>query len=228
MKYPQGRISVFSKAPILGQVKTRLSSQHHADFSLALHSSLTLHCLTTVETAQLCPVQLWCSPDCKHEFFQQCQKDFSLTLHPQRGNDLGQRLASGFESILSQNSYATSYAIIVGTDCPYLTAEYLDEALRFLDQGGEAVLGPANDGGYVLIGLRQPCNDLFSNINWGHDQVMSETKQRINSLGLDYLELDALDDVDRPADLILLRKKIKSMVLHKDLSAVLIKEFGPS
>jgi hypothetical protein len=90
--------------------------------------------------------------------------------------------------------------VMVGADCPEITAELLEKALERLATT-DIVLGPASDGGYYLIGLRQPNPQLFANISWGSDQVLAETLFRARQLSLAVSLLQELSDVDRPDDL---------------------------
>ncbi|MEO6697527.1 MAG: TIGR04282 family arsenosugar biosynthesis glycosyltransferase, partial [Gammaproteobacteria bacterium] len=145
------RIMVFAKAPVAGTVKTRLIPALGAHGAAALHTTLTRHSIATAVNAPLCPVELWCSPDAHHPFFAQCQKDFGVTLQQQQGNNLGERMAQAFDTVLQQHPYA----VVIGTDCPTLTTQDLRAALNALHEGFDAVIGPAEDGGYVLIGLRR-------------------------------------------------------------------------
>jgi len=94
-----------------------------------------------------------------------------------------------------------AYAILIGSDCVSLTPADLIRALTLLDQGKDAVLGPAEDGGYVLIGLRRPRAALFRGIRWSSAAVLPATRRRLRLAGLDWAELDQRWDVDVPADL---------------------------
>ena len=95
--------------------------------------------------------------------------------------------------------------LIIGTDCPALATDHLREAAQALRDGHDAVVIPAEDGGYVLIGLRRPAPALFSDMIWSTSEVMEETRRRIAALGLAWQELPPLWDVDRPQDLPRLR-----------------------
>jgi glycosyltransferase A (GT-A) superfamily protein (DUF2064 family) len=91
--------------------------------------------------------------------------------------------------------------LLIGTDCPALQTAHLVMAADLLHDGHDAVFIPAEDGGYVLVGLRQPQPRLFENIDWGSEQVMAQTRDRMAVLGLRWAEPLTLWDVDRPADL---------------------------
>ena len=196
---PGACIMVFAKAPETGQVKTRLIPVLGAQGAANLHEKLVRHTLATVTRANLCPVQLWCAPcpSWPHAFFARCQSDFPVSLHEQCGNDLGERMHHALTTALQK--YA--YVVLIGTDCPTLTTHYLHQALDALQQGAHAVLGPAADGGYVLIGARQSPASLFSGIPWGTASVLNETRTRLRNLEWQWQELTELWDVDRPEDL---------------------------
>ncbi len=91
--------------------------------------------------------------------------------------------------------------VLVGADCPGLGLDYMRRALDCLEQGADAVVGPAEDGGYVLLGLKRAAPELFHDMPWGSDQVLTKTRQRLRKLGWRWLELSVLWDLDRPEDL---------------------------
>ena len=96
--------------------------------------------------------------------------------------------------------------ILIGCDCPAITATYLKEAASRLNQGAKLVLGPAEDGGYVLIGVNGVYPELFRDIDWGSERVFSQTVSNARALGIDCVTLEPLWDVDRPEDLIRLKE----------------------
>ena len=188
---------IFTRAPVPGVVKTRLHTCMGPDEAARLHQRLTERTLMTACGSGLAPVELWCSPDCSHPFFTECdQKYYDVELHPQQGDDLGERMASAFESALERSQCA----LVIGTDCPSLTADILDEALSSLYKGLDAVLGPASDGGYVLLGMRMNEQALFHNIPWGTKEVLDITRQRMSEQNWSWHETKILWDVDRPED----------------------------
>ena len=95
--------------------------------------------------------------------------------------------------------------LVIGTDCPALTADHLRAAAEALRDGSDVVVCPAEDGGYVLIGTRKAEPALFSAMPWSTAEVMAETRRRLNALGLVWQEPATLLDVDGPADLDRLR-----------------------
>jgi rSAM/selenodomain-associated transferase 1 len=193
-------IAVFSRAPVTGQAKTRLIPAFGAEKAASLQAAFLRQTLQTAISARLGPVSLWCSPDCAHPAFQQCRVDYALTLHQQCDGDLGKRMLTAFERLCSQYP-----VLLIGTDCPALTTAHLHRAAAVLQQGDDAVFLPAGDGGYVLIGLRQAEASLFTDMPWGSDKVMAETRRRLLQAGLRWQEPVLLWDVDEPEDLAKMR-----------------------
>ncbi len=117
---------------------------------------------------------------------------------------------------LSQTLRHCHYAVIIGTDCPVMEQCHLEAAFKTLERGRDIVLGPAEDGGYVLIAARRTNSTLFNNISWGSDRVMGQTREALQRLGWSWAELETLWDVDRPQDLLRLRTKAWFAKLFSD------------
>jgi rSAM/selenodomain-associated transferase 1 len=193
-------IAIMAKAPVVGTVKTRLAMMIGVDGATTLHERLTRRTIETALAADVGPVKLWCLPDDRHAFFQGLAAEFPLTLLRQPSGDLGARMLAAVVT-------AQGPALVLGTDCPALTAEHLRDAAAALRDGNDAVVFPADDGGYVLIGLREPQPDLFSEMAWSTAEVMNETRTRLTNLGLSWREPAHLWDVDRPSDLRRMRRE---------------------
>ena len=191
------RVIVFARAPEPGKVKTRLIPALSAAGAAELHRRLVRHSLGAATGARLGPVELWCAPDTGDPFFRECERRLGVSLSAQGEGDLGARMQRAFESALAR----ARRAILVGSDIPALSAQYLRDADQALVRGNKAVIGPAEDGGYVLIGLSRCDPELFRDIPWGGPEVMAETRRRIASLAWRSSELPVLWDVDRPEDL---------------------------
>lgn len=195
----------------MGQVKTRLIPAIGPYNAAELHKKLVTHCLETNSTTPFCHTELWCHPETNDQFFQQCKQRFPVHLKQQHGDDLGQRMAFA----LSEKLLSFQNAIIIGTDCPDLTDNYLKQAINLLNTGQDAVIGPALDGGYVLLGLSKMDHSLFSNITWGSNQVFEMTTQRLQSLNWRWQTLEPLRDIDRPEDLFVLDETFKTGWHHR-------------
>ena len=192
---PDAAIAVFAKAPVPGAVKTRLAEVLGADAAASLHAGLVRHALSTAVRARVGPLSLWCAPDTAHPFFARCADEFGARLEPQLGDDLGERMRRAFEPAWR----SAVRLLLIGADCPALTAERLEAAAQAL-RGKDAVFVPAEDGGYVLVGLARPLAGVFEDIPWGTAAVMTRTRERLRAAGASWTELPPLWDVDRPDD----------------------------
>ena len=193
---------VFAKAPIAGQVKTRLCPPLTPDEAATLHGSFVLDALertrTAVSTFKL-PVDryLACAPASTLAFFKIMEERQAVMLLDQQGDDLGARMHGACETL-----FARGYrrVVIVGTDVPSLPIVRYRQAFESLAQH-DLVLGPALDGGYYLIGLKAPARELFHDVPWSTERVLQITKERGATLGLDIGCLPEWRDVDTIDDL---------------------------
>lgn len=195
-QFPDSVLIVFCKAPIPGQVKTRLQPSLSAEQAAAAHEHLTRMTLERAFRQPFCQVQLCCAPDSRHPFFQACAEQFPVSLTEQSGDGLGSRMHNAFIHAFGRYRHA----VLMGCDCPSLTAADLQQAFTALRDGKDAVLAPTDDGGYVLVGLNAPQPALFADMRWSHDQVMAETRRRLNNAKLTWQELGRQWDVDRTGD----------------------------
>lgn len=190
------RVVVFAKAPRPGAVKTRLIPLLGAEAAAALHARLVEHTLATACAAGIGPVELCCAPRTDDPFFGCCGDRYVISLAPQAEGDLGARMLDAFARTLP----AARRVILIGSDCPALTASHLRQAVHALTEGNDAVLIPAEDGGYALIGLNRCDALLFHDIEWGSATVMAATRERLHRLQWRWKELETLWDIDRPED----------------------------
>ncbi len=198
-RYPPARLLIFTKTPVPGEVKTRLIPALGAEGAARLQVELTRRFVDTLMQERICPLELWVSPDAQHPLFQDLNDRHGIDIYRQQGDDLGERM-------LHACIHAAGRAerlLLVGTDCPDLTAGVLARALDGLEHR-DAVLNPALDGGYVLLGLRCPEPSLFHTMPWGTDRVAGITRERMRALAWQWEELPPLRDLDRPEDLAIL------------------------
>jgi len=196
-KYPAARILVFTREPRLGGVKTRLAARIGAESALALHLAMLRRVFETAEQSALADVRLWVASNPGHVVFTAlCD---ARHIREQRGGDLGERMRLAAAAELGETGVDS--VVIIGGDCPALTASHLEEALAALAAGADLVLGPALDGGYVLIGLRAAETALFRGVEWGSGEVLEKTLERARALGLRWQLLTPLGDVDTVEDL---------------------------
>jgi uncharacterized protein len=190
---------VFARTPLAGAVKTRLIPALSAQAAADLHRQLVSRTLERACAARGAQVQLWIAGDPFDAFVQDCAERFCTPVFEQRGADLGRRMADAFEGALPAAG-RTSRCVLIGTDCPAQTVQDLEQAADAL-RSHDAVLQPADDGGYVLVGLRRPRPELFDQIDWGGPRVTEQTLQRAESLGLALHLLRTLPDLDSASDL---------------------------
>jgi uncharacterized protein len=185
-------IAILAKAPLPGLVKTRLVPALGPEGAARLQSALVVRTVETACRARTGPVTLWTSLKPDHELFTALASQFDLRLARQDDGDLGARMLAAIGG---------GPTLVIGNDCPALTPDHLREAAAALREGDDAVIIPAEDGGYVLIGLREPQPALFSAMRWSVPTVLAETRGRLARCGLRARELARLWDVDEPDDL---------------------------
>ena len=191
MKNREPLIQIFCKAPVSGKVKTRLIREIGAGDALGLYKQMFERLMSDFSLDNPL-VELWISPDKDHVFFEQ----YPVARFQQAGVDLGARMSFALRNGLTRHKSV----ILIGADLPLINKSYVDLAVNSL-RDHEVVLGPAEDGGYGLVGVKGETPDMFSDINWGTEKVLSQTCNRLNRCGLVYSLLPLIWDVDRPADL---------------------------
>lgn len=190
-------VQVFAKAPRPGEVKTRLIPVLGARAAAELHCRLVRHTLSTVAIARVGAAEVWATPPADDVFLQTCKRLLGLPLRMQPEGDVGERMSVALRDALERSACA----LLIGTDVPAIDAEDLRAAHRALNDGADAVLGPAEDGGYWLIGLRRHEPSLFTDIPWSTGVVLERTRERLRALGWQWHELPPRWDLDRPEDL---------------------------
>ena len=190
------QIAVLAKAPIAGLAKTRLIPHLGPQGAARLQRRLTRSAVRCALDAELGAVTLWCTPHAQHPFFVALQCTTGITCLVQSSGDLGDRMHTAFRLHCTQGPL-----LLIGTDCPALRPSHLHKAARALSDGEDAVFYPAEDGGYVLVGLRRSRPALFLGMRWSTSEVMSDTRVRAQSQGLSVREFETLWEVDRPTDL---------------------------
>ena len=203
--FPTARVAVMTRAPVVGEVKTRLIPVLGPEKTTALFRAMLAHLLNKLDDARLAPLDIW-STDARHEFFRAFHERPHISVQQQQGGDLGERLYHVFAQMLAQSHYA----VVVGSDIPALSCEDISLAIEKLQAGVDAVFIPAEDGGYGLIGLKRVHRDLFADIPWGGPQVMQATRNKLQGLGWSWAELEPCWDLDTADDLLRL-KQLKNL-----------------
>lgn len=187
-------VAILARTPVPGQVKTRLIPLLGARGAARLQRWLLHRTVATALAAGVGPVTLWCAGDPSHPDIARCRAFGPIIVRCQPDGDLGTRMLAAL-----RQSPMPAGTLVVGTDCPALGVAQLHQAAESLADH-DAVAFPAEDGGYVLIGMKAPVHELFAGVDWGTDRVMTQTRQRLSTLGLRWAEPANLWDVDRPKD----------------------------
>ena len=193
---------IFAKAPIPGEVNTRLCPPLTPGEAATLHGSFVLDMLERSKTAVAklkLPLDryLACAPSSTLVFFKIMEERQGVTLINQIGDDLGSRINQAFETMFSRGY---KRVLIIGTDVPTLPLDHYKQALALLETN-DLVLGPALDGGYYLIGLKRMVPDLFIGIPWSTERVLGMTQEKATTLELKTALLPPWRDVDTIEDL---------------------------
>lgn len=189
-------LMVFARAPEPGRAKTRLAATLGDEAAAALHGAFVLDVLDA-HTRSDRRVVLYRTGDLRHALWSQV--DPHVEQREQGEGDLGARMASAFAACLAESP--GSRVIVLGTDSPALPPGRVDAAFAALIDH-DAVVGPADDGGYYLLGLRRPCPALFEGIAWGTSRVFEDTRARLLDANCRWALLDPEYDVDVEADLV--------------------------
>lgn len=178
---------VFVKNPKLGKAKTRIAKDVGDHEALKIYSQLlqiTRDIIAPVRVTKaiyyseyIDTNDLWASIPCRKEL--------------QNGGDLGAKMMHAFNSEFDKSSKV----VLIGSDCPYITQDIIDQAFLILENK-DMVLGPVEDGGFYLIGLRRMDSDLFKNVVWSTSDVLDKTIKNALSLNMTYSLLEELSDVD--------------------------------
>ena len=191
-------VLIFAKTPQPGRVKTRLIPAIGEAGATRLYSELLRRQIEWISRQTAYAIELWVTPDDRHPLLEELSSAFGCSMSLQEGSDLGGRMGHAAEQALQRHQRV----LLLGVDCPALTPPHLQQAVSWLESGLDAVLGPALDGGYVLLGLNGHHPALFEGHAWGGDRVAQTTREAMTSIGWRWRELPPLWDLDRPDDLV--------------------------
>lgn len=189
---------VFARAPLPGTVKTRLIPVLGAQGAARLYGGLLEHALDLATSASFASTQLYAADPASMEFFKAQVPAAHFTLALQVGADLGARMHHALTAELGGHAGV----LLMGTDLVDTSVNDLLLAGRWLATDAEVVLGPTADGGYWLIGLRQPCPVLFDALPWGSSTIYASTVARLAAAEMTWRALPLRHDIDTPADLL--------------------------
>jgi len=201
---------LMAKAPIPGEVKTRLIGPLSPDEAAELYINFLSDTFALMEDVQAerenLSLVLSYTPDGQEEAFEAVERQGSLMIS-QHGNDLGERLYHCFADLFESGFDSV---IVIGGDSPTVPMDFLMDAFNLLENPQDFVLGPAEDEGYYLIGLRSLDRRIFEDIPWGSSGVLTATRERAVEQGLNLRLLPVWYDVDSPQDLDRLREELKA------------------
>jgi len=198
-------VAIMAKAPQSGQVKTRLCPPLSYREAAELYRCFLLDKIAQVNTLQRAAPVVSYSPDDSRPLFEDLTPPHFMLI-PQHGDDLGARLLFTFDRLFRQGF---TQVIVIDSDTPTLPTAYLEQALMLIaERVNDVVLGPTEDGGYYLIGLRQSHRELFEQMPWSTSQVFPETRRRSEQYGLTVACTEYWYDVDTPEDLSRLRESL--------------------
>jgi rSAM/selenodomain-associated transferase 1 len=199
---PIGRVAsdaplyLFAKAPVAGRVKRRLCPPLNAKQAAQVAMAMLAHSSAVVERGWLGKRVLNVAPDLSHAAFLSYQQGMNWQTRVQVQADLGERM----REVLLDGVESSGSAVVLGTDIPTLNTTILKDTFYAL-QAGQSVVGPSQDGGFYLLGLREVPMGLFNGIEWGSVQVYARLMKNARALGLNLQPLLTLSDCDYFEDL---------------------------
>jgi rSAM/selenodomain-associated transferase 1 len=190
---------VFAKTPKPGKVKTRLLAAVSAEVAAVLHAACIADTLRLARKMRSCDVFVFAAGGTSY-FRRLAKKQGSgsrLRVLPQRGGELGARMEHAF-----RKCFALGYreVVVIGTDTPWMGAARVRRAFALL-KANDVAIGPAEDGGYYLLGMRKMVAKIFRGIPWSTERVLDLTLEKIAALKLRKKLLRRDFDLDRPEDL---------------------------
>lgn len=193
-KNSDNAIIIFQKNLVLGKVKTRLAATVGNQEAMEIYRALVGFTYKQASEVKEADVWIFFSESIEEigKRYQQHIKGKMV----QEGSELGERMLHAFETIFGMGY---KKAVLIGTDCPEITPEILDTSLDSL-QTNEAVVGPAMDGGYYLIGMDRVYPQLFYQMPWSTEEVLTITLQKLNKDNLSHYLLPVLSDIDTEED----------------------------
>jgi rSAM/selenodomain-associated transferase 1 len=184
---------IFYRNPELGKVKTRLAKTLGDEKALAIYLKLSSHTRAVTENLAIDKVIYYSNFVDTEDVWPNTSFQKKL----QNGNDLGEKMLNAFADGF-KNGYQR--ICIIGTDCFELSGDIIEQAFEQLHTN-DAVIGPAKDGGYYLLGMKRPIQELFKNKTWSSESVATDTIQNFKDLSITFSQLVVLSDVDEEKDL---------------------------
>lgn len=189
----RGALVIMARSPEGGDVKTRLSPRLNREQRIALYTRLLNGTVERLSRVKGADTLIAYTPADSGEYFER----YGLVAFPQAEGDLGIRISGAIEHVLCKGYDS---ATIVGSDIPGLGPRIAASAFEAL-RNADIAIGPSTDGGYYLIGMKEPIPELFEGIKWSTNEVLKATVGKARRMGLKMEILDILDDIDTPEDM---------------------------
>lgn len=182
---------LFARKPELAKVKTRLAATLGDEKALAIYRRLLEHTRSVASDVDCCDVHVFLTDQSEDSFWT------AFNTHEQVGVDLGEKMLHAFTLVFK---LGYEKAVIIGSDCPKLGAAHVLKAFEAL-KDHDFVFGPALDGGYYLMGMKQVLSALFAEISWSTDSVLTDSQNRVAKAHKTHVLLEVLNDLDESADI---------------------------
>ncbi len=190
-------VAVFLKYPSPGNVKTRMAKDLGQERAAQIYSAMAKMVLSTAGGVGHSLCVFYDPPQMEKETREWLGRDFKGRLLPQRGQSLGEKIPHAIEDCIC---FGSGKVVVIGTDCVEITPEILKDSFKRLDET-DTVIGPCEDGGYYLIGLKRNHKEIFRGVDWSTNKVTAQTLEKILKLPLKVSILDTLRDIDFAEDL---------------------------
>lgn len=203
---PSCVIQIFAKAPVKGTVKTRLIPELGEGGAELLYRQLLHTVVSNMNSIDATDVQLWIAGDIQHEFILGLSDCYGVELRQQCSGGLGDKMMDA----LQQGAISYPHTILIGADCVAINEAYIRQALHAVERNNSWVIGPAEDGGFVLIARAAEADALLpeylNHVPWGEDSVLADVLTVFNRQDISCAEISCLWDVDTAKDLLRLNE----------------------
>ena len=188
-------LQIFAKAPVSGEVKTRLAADIGDVDACEVYKQLLSNTLKNGVSKDW-KTEIWCTPDDQHPFLKKLSEQYKVSQRIQYDGSLGQRMLSA----LQHGQIKAQKVVLIGSDCPVMSLDTIQAAFNALDTY-DVVFSPAEDGGYVLVGCSRTSEEMFEEVEWSVAETLEQSMSALKRCGLSYQLLPVLWDVDTLIDL---------------------------
>ena len=215
----ENSLIIFVKYPEKGKVKTRLAKTVGETEAAEIYSIVAKYIIDKFSNSDFYNTSVYYSPPEKEKEVTDWLLNASVKFFPQRGNNLGEKISNAFENCFKKGA---KNIVIVGTDCIEITSQDINQTFNTLGgNNSQIVIGPANDGGYYLLGLNTFKKELFESIDWSTEKVLPQTIEKIKKNKLNYNLIHELSDIDEIEDIDLDSLRKINLDVAKKIDAIL-------